>query len=474
MVEWHLRCEPREVQLRALDLAWPNGEPRKGWAHFMEMRLGKTYVALNEFCELRVRGLAYNMVVLAPNRYKWGWCNEIVKVMPSGRMHPVLVYESVNAGTYDPELYHIVIVHYEALNTDKGRKFLKEFITPRTLFVADESVLLKNPKAGFFKHAHKLSRPCRYRRLLTGLPAPQAAYDFWAQLQIIDATYMNFFAFKNKFTLMGGWMGRQATGYKNKDKLDALLEGCSFRAKRRDWVDTYDTDFEIGKLKMRPDQQKHYRDMEEEFMVWLESGEVITVSQAITKRMKMQQISSGFIIDEQRIARPFVDMLNTPKMKDLRDRLHNEIPGKCIVVCHYKYTVKAVTHALERLGHRVFVLAGQEQMNQLNRDPEVEKQRFNDEDSPAVMVVQVQAAKYGHNLMGNSDYPCLDMVFFENSYSLDSRSQVEQRPQGVGQKAPLHVLDYASSEVEIDIIEALQKKKNLSEAIMKVNHDHTP
>lgn len=463
---WFLRCEPRAVQQRAMELAWPDGQPRRGWAHFMEMRLGKTYVALNEYCNLRKRGLVDNMVVLAPNRYKVGWYNEIAKVIGMDRLaHGVAIYES-SYGDRMP-VVGIVIIHYEALNTDKGRAYLNRTITNRTFFVADESVLLKNPKSGFFKHAYALTRNCPYVRLLTGLPAPQAAYDFWAQLRMIDATYYNFFAFKNKFTVMGGWMGRQPTGYKNEDKLHALLDECSFRAKRRDWVETFDTDYNIGNLKMTPIQTKHYRDMEHEFMVWLESGEVVTVAQAVTKRMKMQQISSGFIVDEERRPQPFQDFMNTSKFKDIRDRLHNEIPGKCIVVCHYRYSVQQMYEGLTKLGHSTFMLAGAEQMKKNGLDPEQEKEKFNTLRSPSVLVVQSLAAKYGHNLMGSKEYPCLDMLFFENSFSLDTRAQIEQRPQGVGQVAPLHILDYACSEIEMDVILALQKKQGLSDAIMQ-------
>ena len=49
-----------------------------------------------------------------------------------------------------------------------------------------------------------------------------------------------------------------------------------------------------------------------------------------------------------------------------------------------------------------------------------------------IMLLQAEAGKYGHTLIGTPDDPCCTMIFFENSYSLDTRSQIEDRIHRMG------------------------------------------
>jgi hypothetical protein len=68
--------------------------------------------------------------------------------------------------------------------------------------------------------------------------------------------------------------------------------------------------------------------------------------------------------------------------------------------------------------------------------------------------------------MGAQTDPCLTSVFYENSYSLDTREQCEARNKGHGQTGPIHVVDYWSSPIEKKVVEALKDKKSVSDAIM--------
>lgn len=117
-------------------------------------------------------------------------------------------------------------------------------------------------------------------------------------------------------------------------------------------------------------------------------------------------------------------------------------------------------------------IGGKQAMSQRGLDIVSEKDRFNNDPSCRVMVAQEVAVKYGHTLMGTTDNPCLDLVFYENSYSLDDRAQVEERPQGNGQLAPLSVLDFYSSDVERKVVKALQAKENANRVIVDHYRGH--
>ena len=175
-VTWMLDIEPRPVQVEAARRSLAP-VPKRGWAHFMEMRLGKTYVGLNDYVFLRADSAVNRLLVIAPNRYKYGWAREIEIAMP-GTHFVVLTPRNRDQIRKDPE---ILVVNYEGLNSRLSWQVIEQFVTPRTMIIWDESVLVKNPRSMFFKNSFKLSKKARYTRILTGLPAPNAAYDLWAQ-----------------------------------------------------------------------------------------------------------------------------------------------------------------------------------------------------------------------------------------------------------------------------------------------------
>jgi hypothetical protein len=95
-----------------------------------------------------------------------------------------------------------------------------------------------------------------------------------------------------------------------------------------------------------------------------------------------------------------------------------------------------------------------------------EKERFNGDPNCRVLIGQELALRYGHTLMGSATNPCLDIVFYENDYSLNNRSQCEERPQGAGQQGPITIYDFYATPQDLKPIEAIQRKEDVVAAIM--------
>jgi hypothetical protein len=432
----------------------------------MEMRVGKTPTALAEFMLFK-RDYGVNKgLMLSPNKYKHTWGLEAAKF---GVDVPIWVFESKDRKGFAQWMKlnkeGFVIVNYEALIQDANFSLLMEWVDDKTYMGADESVIMKNNDSIFFNRGLQLSKPVAVTRPMTGLPTPQGPYDLWSQLRFarkLDGRLYH--PFKYYFTKMGGFRNKQVKGMRNEEELHELLLDCCFKARRADWGTKIESDYEIVKLEMSPPQKKAYAEMEKEFVTWLDNGDAVSVDQVITKRMKMQQIASGFIIDAEGTVHRFLDFAKTPKFKDLAERLRTEIAGKVIVIAHYSATILALREALAEFNPAM--ICGEQHMKRAGVNADDEKARFNDDPNCKVMVGQSQAIKYGHTLMGSKEHPCLSMGFFENNYSLDNRAQTEERPQGEGQQDAIHIWDYYSSPVERDIVEALQKKRDIADAIM--------
>ena len=463
---WHLRGEPRPVQLEALS----KSRRRHGWAHFMEMRLGKSAVALNEFVDAWYRRTApQHLVIFCPNKFKGGWLAEIEKWCPDFSAFAMIYDAKIKDDewyAFEQQSSGILIVNYELLTRQKHFERFEWWCSVHApMLVCDESAMVKNPASRKFKMLYKLRDKCHTVRILSGKPAPYAPYDLWSQLRLIGMTeYRSFYGFKNTFVKLGGWQGKQVVGTKNEKRLDELLTKYSFRAKQVDWGIDKGVDYEVVEVSMTRDQKRAYDEMEKEFITWLASGEAITVDTVLAKHQKMLQISSGFAYDANGEAEPIMPPEFNPKLADMLDRIRNYIEGKVIIIGHFRQSMLTLHHFFQQFDDLgpIAVIGSR----QTTESVEHNKTLFNVVPECRIMIAQAESVKYGHRLMGTDNDPCHTMMFFENSYNLDTRAQCEARPQGFGQLAPIHIMDYCASPAEKKVIAALQKREKVSEAIM--------
>jgi hypothetical protein len=481
-IPWLIDCEPRPVQLEALRrsyLGHPGDRPAVGWGHFLEMRLGKTPLALNEFQLMVEDRFVDKMVVISPNAYKFDWELEAQRFMSWVPFHAYESGQTAKARAF--MMTHLrspwgMVVNYEALVSEDAHKLLWDAVDENTLMVFDESIKLKNPDGLSSKRLLAISGQAAFVRVMTGLPMVQGPQDLYQQLKIIRALPgVNFFAFRNKFCKMGGFKNKKIVGVReeNKPALTHLVEQNSFTARRADWgkvtVPVYFTD----RVKMPPEQLKAYQDMNREMVLMLESGETITASMVITKAMKLQQISSGFITDEAGVTHDLIPRNTIPKLVRLRAMLEDEVRGKVIVPFHFRHSGDVLMEQLADFNPAV--IRGHGWMNANGRDAALEKRRFNTDPNCRLMLLNITAGKYGHDLSGVPGDQCGHMFFYENNYSLDDRMQIEMRNVVAKQDWVNVYIDFVASGVEEAIIKALVEKLDIAESILgsygaKVRH----
>lgn len=487
-VEWLLNGEPREVQLEALRRSYygyglrtardseeiytplrHGHTPARGWGHFMEMRLGKTPTILNEF-ELFHRDWSFNkMVVFSPNAYKEDWVLEAEKY---GISAPVWAYEqSYIAAAADfvkkAKGLAALVVNYEALQYDETREFLSSFIDARTYVAADESIKIKNPESQFYKGAMMVSKEAGITRIASGLPMTQGPQDFYSQGRFIGMyNGKNYYAYRGKYCKMGGFKSKKIVGIKNEEQLTADIDGNAFLAKRRDWGNQTPASYYNLRVLISDIQAKHYKAIDKDFITWLEDGTEVAAEQVMGKLMKLQQISSGFLYTEDGRAVELMDPQKTPKIKRLMEFIEEELVGKIVVPYHYSKSGDILMKALEK--YNPCVIRGDMWMKQNGRDPVSEKKRFSGDPASRVFILQTQAGKYGHDLSGMEEHRCATMAFFETTYSLDDRGQIEARNTTAFQDWENIYLDMISTPVEMKAVKALVAKESVAEAVLGV------
>jgi hypothetical protein len=362
-------------------------------------------------------------------------------------------------------------MNYEAARTDKGREALEEFMRWDTYLALDESVKLKSRTAkqtqAIVGKEHKLypkrgiESYAKVVRILSGKPMSQGPHDLWAQLKAIRATGdISYFGWQARFCQMGGWENRQVVGTLNEDLLQQILAPVSFQAKKKDWLQglpekTYTT----RRHQLGPHLQRHYQEMEEDFLTYLQTEERVSAEVAVAKWEKCSQIQCGFIIDEEGDPIEIVPPHQNPRLQLLQELVDDEVVSKAVVVYRHRWVGQLLTSWLKLPDGYAWIRGGM--------DPDeiaAEKKHF--DGRARIMFLQAEAGKYGHTLIGTPEAPCATMIFFENSYSLDTRSQLEDRIHRMGatSESCLYV-DLAGSEVDARIARALQRKQHMFDQV---------
>lgn len=433
------------VQLAALKQA----DQRSKFGYFLEMGLGKTLVVLDEFYDLSVAGQADVLLVICPNSLIPVWKTEIVK---HGYHFNVFVKPSSLRHVKSP---CVVLYNYESIIATPGKLIPDIIKSFATYCVFDESVCMKGFKSKRWKAVQIWQEKCKYIRLLSGRPLVQSAMDLWTQLTLLNAAVSpSPYAFRNRYCIMGGWMGKQIIGTMNKEQLQNIVKSVSYTAFKKDWTDLPEKLYTERHYDLTPEQKMLYRQMFNDMIVNIKST-TISVQQAVHKFSKLQQIGSGFIIDEEGKATPIMPFDELPKVKVL-DEILEQTNGKIIIFAHYRASVAA----LHKKYQGVLIEGGMNESQIANAI-----NTFNDGPNQ-VLAAQVSAAKYGLTLLGNKEKPCHTTVYFENNYSLDSRIQSEDRNHRHGQRNPVLYIDFIGSPVDRRIITALQRKNDLGKTIM--------
>ena len=465
-------------------LAFARGKPGVGW--FLEQGLGKTLLALAEFDALRLQGLVDRMIVICPNSFKLGWAQEIEKHGFSFDVHVFRSSKREAATEFcsrshrdDSGRHHapVMVVNYEAARMKTVLAGLIKWAARGRCYLAiDESIQIKTQptKSQQTKAVHSLAAwnqfigeplHLRYVRILTGRPQTQGPQDLWGQLRAIGLFQnKNYWAFRGDYCVMGGWMNKEVVRAKNEGQLAAFMAPVVFQAKKADWLPSLPRkDMTIRDYAMSGEQKRQYTSMEEEFLLEIEAG-TITVDVAIAKYAKLAQIQTGFIYDESGNAHELVLPSKNPRVQLLKQILDEEVSGKTVVVYRHKAVLPLLLTALANYDP-AWIKGGMKPT-----EIEDQKARFNNDPNCRIILAQCDASKYGHTLLAGpaEEDRCRTMIFFENSYSADTRDQIEDRIHRRGQTGEYVLyIDLSGSDLDRRIVRALQRKDALYRSVFK-------
>jgi SNF2 family DNA or RNA helicase len=330
-------------------------------------------------------------------------------------------------------------------------ELLEEALLARSYeaLVIDESSMFKNPSTKRFKTLRKHLKKFKRRILLTGTPAPNSLMDLWSQIFILDLgdrLDTAFFRFKTRFFRQVDYMGFKFEPIEGAaEKVTKLISDIIFRVAIEDALPP---EVNIIPVVLPAPARRMYREMERHALIELTKQDSITAANAAAALMKLRQVASGFVYDDDRKTIP----VHREKINTLRSVL-DETGSPVIVVYHFQHELAALREAFPE---GVTLDQGWTQ---------------GEWDAGKIPLLFLHPASGGHGL--NLQYGSHTMVVFSASFSFEQMAQTRARIDRQGQKFPVmyHFLK-AVDTVDDLLLQVLERKQTTQANVLQMVKDY--
>lgn len=289
-----LALRPHQELAREIAMVYPK------FAFYYDTRTGKTPTSIAIIHDDLMEHPDHKWLVIAPLiLLELAWGEDFAKFTPDIKI------SICHANTKKKRLERI---HQEAdvylINTESFVNYQEYFVDIKNVII-DESSSMKNKSSKFSKAIVEYSRNCDRLYLLSGTPAPNGAHEYYRQIQAIDyyGIHQSFAQFKSKYFLN---LARDVRFEQlvlrpdMQEELQDLIGHYAIYTDKEDVLETPGRCFIERELKMPKDLRGHYNQMRSDLAT--EIGDVTVLApSAATKINKLNQISSGFIMDTKAI-----------------------------------------------------------------------------------------------------------------------------------------------------------------------------
>lgn len=459
------------------DRIWRKSWDKQGHGLFMEMGTGKSKIVIDTLAMLYLNRKIDGVVIIAKKGEYANWHYDqlpthMPEVVPwTSYLFSTTVHRRVKSKRDFGKLLTtqdglpILVINIEALGTTVATQAMDMFYSERKriALILDESTCAKNPKSKRSKEVYYYAAKSHYRRIMTGTAVAESPLDLFGQSMVLGkgiTGHKSFYSFRGMYAEMedlyiNGRIIKKVAGYKNMDAFERLIRMIGDVVHKEECLDLPDKIYSKVAVPMTPSQERLYNELATAAMAQFE-GVNFDITNAMALMTKLHQVCTGHIIDEEGNG---IRVENTRK-EALIDILEAH-QGKAIIWGTYRQNLKEIVETIsERFGPES-VVAYYGGVGDKDRQAAIEQ--FQDPNSPVrFFVANPQSAGFGITLV-----QATLMVYYSNSFRLETRLQSEDRAHRIGQTENLHIVDmYCPGTVEDKIIEALRTKKRLSDMVM--------
>ena len=355
----------------------------------------------------------------------------------------------------------VAVINYESTWREGLFEALQEY--DADMIICDESQRIKTHDAAQSKAMHQLGDQARYKLILSGTPVQNNAIDIFSQYRFLDPTIFgkNFYQFRNRYAIMGGFNRRQIIGYKDLDGLIKKEHSIAFRITKGEAIDLPEQTFETRKVYFDKKERDLYNRIKRDSYAELDNGGQITATTVLTKLLRLQQLTGGFLVQDE-ATKP--EQVSTAKMDALADIIEDYVIGagrKLVIFARFIAEVKAIMAMVEKkLPKEKKQVAIYGDIKKEDRGDIVKQ--FQEDDDTVVFVGQIDTAGTGITLTAADT-----CVYYSKNFNYATYSQSLSRIHRIGQR---NVCTYIDLEVDKTIDEMISKslaqKENMAKTVV--------
>lgn len=439
-----------------------------GFGFLFEMGCGKTLTAIAVMGAMYQQGKIRRVLIVAPSSVCAVWPRELAEFAAFPHRAALLLGDKkkrlselsrlVAAEEIDTPALNVAVINYESTFREGILEALQDFAPD--MIVCDESQRIKTHNAAQSKAMHKLGDMAAYKLILSGTPIQNAAIDLYSQYRFLDTGVFgsNFYAFQNRYAIMGGYQRHQIVGYRDMDELTKKAHSVAYRVTKEECLDLPEQTFENRYVEFEPETRKLYEQIKRESYAELDGGDTVTATTVLTRLLRLQQLTGGYLQTDEG-AKP--ERVSEAKIKAMADILEDYVIGsgkKLVIFARFIPEIMAIEKLLQEKKIRYGMIYGDVKLE--DRGEIVKDFQTNPE--TMVFVAQLQTAGLGITLHAASA-----AVFYSVDYNYANYSQALARIHRIGQKnACTYILLMVANSIDDKVMQALSKKEELARKIV--------
>lgn len=444
------------------------GKTNKGFGLLFEMGCGKTLTAIAIAGAAYAAGKIERLLVVAPTSVVAVWPKELQEYAEFKYTCRTLLGDKTSRLKQLSDLekfpfkaLKVAVINYESTWRDGIFEALQEF--DADMIIADESQRIKTHDAAQSKAMHQLGDQARYKLILSGTPVQNNAIDIYSQYRFLDPTVFgkNFYQFRNRYAIMGGFNRRQIVGYKDMDDLIRREHSIAFRITKEEAIDLPEQTFEVRHIQMDKKLADLYQRIKRDSYAEIETGWQITATTVLTKLLRLQQLAGGFLVTDD-AAKP--QLVSAAKLEALSDIVQDYVVDggkKLVIFARFVPEVKAIIDLMKKvLPDRKKAVSIYGEIKKEDRGAIV--QQFQTDPDTVVFVGQIDTAGTGVTLTAADT-----CVYYSKNFNYAAYEQSLSRIHRIGQRNTCTYIDLVMEKTVDEMINrALAKKEDIAKTVV--------
>lgn len=453
----------------------PVATQSKGFGLLFEMGCGKTLTAIAVAGAGYLMGHIKRVLIIAPTSVVAVWPSEFqgyadfrytCRTLLGTKASRLAELDSLTHYPY-PDL-KVACINYESTWRDGIFEALLDY--DADLIICDESQRIKTHDAAQSKAIHQLGDKARYKMILSGTPIQNDAMDIYSQYRFLDKSIfgVNFYAFRNRYAIMGGFNRKQVVGYRDLDGLIKKEHSIAYRVTKEEALDLPEQTFENRMVQFSPKERMLYDRLKRDSFAELDGGGQITATTVLTKLLRLQQLTGGFLVGDDEVNPQLVSKIKLEALSDILQDYVLEGKKKLVIFARFIPEV----HEIEALTRKLLDKHGLSAVSIYGDIPKEQRgaivKQFQTDPKTMVFVGQIDTAGTGITLTAADT-----CVYYSVNFNYATYSQSLSRIHRIGQRnACTYIHLMVKGTIDEMVMKALGKKEDLAKTVVDTWRDY--